>query len=180
MPVWGKAGDQQAAAGQDAQVSGPWHGCYTVSLVSASVHAAHVSQIDPVTLYGILRLRSAVFVVEQQCAYADMDGRDLEPDAVLLWIERAGDVVATLRILADSAGWRIGRVATAQTARADGLGALLMNRALELTAGQNVVLDAQAYLEPWYQRFGFVRTGEQFIEDGIRHVPMIKKASPPL
>jgi ElaA protein len=140
------------------------------------VNVAHLADIDPVTLYCILQLRSAVFVVEQNCAYPDLDGRDLEPDARQLWIERDGKVAAALRILGDPVGARIGRVVTAPDARADGLGGLLMQRALALTADADVVLDAQAYLETWYERFDFVRCGAPFLEDGIWHVPMIKRA----
>ena len=141
------------------------------------IHTSHVAQINPVTLYRILQLRSEVFVIEQNCVYADMDGRDLEPEAVQLWIERSDDVVATLRIVADPAGRRIGRVVTTRSARSDGLGALLMARALELAAAYDIVLDAQAYLERWYEGFGFTRNGAEFVEDGIPHVPMIKVAT---
>lgn len=137
-----------------------------------AVHVAAVSELDPVTLYRILRLRTDVFVVEQQCPYPELDGRDLEPDARQLWIEDAGEVVATLRLLRDPDGVaRIGRVATAVQSRGAGLAAVLMRRAMELAAG-TVVLDAQAYLEGWYARFGFVRAGEEYLEDGIAHVPM--------
>ena len=146
----------------------------TVAVVTNEIHTGHVAQINPVTLYRILRLRSEVFVIEQNCVYADMDGRDLEPEAVQLWIERSDDVVATLRIVADPAGRRIGRVVAARSARSDGLGAVLMARALELAAGNDIVLDAQTYLERWYERFGFRRNGKEFIEDGIPHVPMIR------
>ncbi len=141
------------------------------------IHTSHVAQINPVTLYRILQLRSEVFVIEQNCVYADMDGRDLEPEAVQLWIEWSDDVVATLRIVADPAGRRIGRVVTARSARSDGLGAVLMARALELAAAYDMVLDAQAYLERWYGGFGFTRNGAEFVEDGIPHVPMIKVAT---
>jgi ElaA protein len=146
----------------------------TVAVVTNEIHTGHLAQINPVTLYRILRLRSEVFVIEQDCVYADMDGRDLEPEAVQLWIERSDHVVATLRIVADPAGRRIGRVVTARSARSDGLGALLMTRALELAAGYDIVLDAQAYLARWYEGFGFARNGAEFIEDGIPHVPMVR------
>src|SRR4051794_32306760 len=63
------------------------------------VQDAALAELDPVTLYRILALRGDVFVVEQNCVYADLDGRDLEPDARQLWIEQDGAVVATLRML---------------------------------------------------------------------------------
>jgi ElaA protein len=148
----------------------------TLVPTSDDVRDAPVAEIDAVTLYRILALRSDVFVVEQDCVYLDADGRDLEPDARQLWIESDGAVVATLRILADDARTaRIGRVATARGARGDRLAGRLMVRALELCANREVVLDAQSYLEQWYARFGFVPDGPEFIEDGIPHIPMRRK-----
>ena len=137
------------------------------------VHAAGITEMDPTTLYRILALRSDVFVVEQDCVYLDLDGRDLEPDARQLWVERDGAVLATLRVLLDDPRTaRIGRVATRPDARGSGLAARLMERALELCGDREIVLDAQTYLFDWYARFGFVRDGADFVEDGIPHVPM--------
>jgi ElaA protein len=137
------------------------------------VRDATLAELDPSTLYRILALRSDVFVVEQNCPYLDPDGRDLEPGARQLWIERDAAVLATLRVLDDDPHTaRIGRVATARSARGEGLAARLMTRALELCAGREIVLDAQTYLLDWYRRFGFVRDGEDFLDDGIPHVPM--------
>lgn len=136
------------------------------------VREAALDELDARTLYRILALRAAVFVVEQDCAYLDPDGRDLEPDARQLWIEQDDTVLATLRLLRDPDGTaRIGRVATAMEARGAGLAAQLMRHALALTSGE-VVLGAQAYLERWYGQFGFVRDGADYLEDGIVHLPM--------
>jgi ElaA protein len=142
-----------------------------------TVHDAALAEIDPGTLYRILRLRSEVFVIEQNCVYLDQDGRDSEPSARQLWIERDGEVVATLRLLVDEGGVRrIGRVATAASARGAGLGAALMHRALELCDGAPIVLDAQSYLVDWYRAFGFEPSGPEYVEDGIPHVPMARPA----
>lgn len=144
-----------------------------VVVSAADVRDAALPDLDPVTLYRILALRSVVFVVEQECAYLDPDGRDLEPDARQLWVERDGEVIATLRLLVDADGAaRIGRVATLPSARGDGLAALLVQRALELAGPRAVVLDAQSYLVGWYARFGFAADGPEYLEDGIPHVPM--------
>jgi ElaA protein len=138
-----------------------------------TVQVAHALELDAKTLYRLLQLRVDVFVVEQRCAYPELDGRDLEPGASQLWVERDGEVLGTLRVLTEPGGQvRIGRVATASVARSQGLARALMLRALELAADQEVVLDAQTYLEAWYARFGFVRTGPEYVEDGIPHVPM--------
>jgi ElaA protein len=145
-----------------------------------AVRSASIPQLDPVTLYAILRLRTDVFVVEQECPYPELDGRDLEPDARQLWIEQDGVVVATLRLLKDDGEARIGRVATAPSARGTGLAAMLVRHALELVAaddpGTEIVLDAQTYLADWYERFGFRRDGDEYVEDGIPHVPMRRSA----
>ena len=143
----------------------------------AAVRDAPLAGLDPATLYRILALRVDVFVVEQRCAYPELDGRDLEPTTRLVWAERDGAVLATLRVLAEVDGAvRIGRVATAPGARGEGLAARLVGRALELAAGRPVVLDAQSHLAGWYTRFGFVRAGPDFEEDGIEHTPMRRPA----
>nr|WP_199861844.1 GNAT family N-acetyltransferase [Frigoribacterium sp. CFBP 8766] len=141
--------------------------------------------IDPLRLYDLLRLRVDVFVVEQECAYPELDGRDVEPDAVMLWAEEDEQVLATVRLLADHSddgadadALRIGRVATATAARGRGLAADLMRLALDRADGRLVRLDAQAHLEGWYARFGFVVDGPGFLEDGIPHVPMSRAATP--
>jgi ElaA protein len=144
--------------------------------VTVTLHHGRVETLDPAVLYAVLRLRVDVFVVEQECAYEELDGRDLEPDAELMWIAEGDDVLATLRVLADDGAMRIGRVATAAAARGRGLAAELMRAAVaycdDVAPGAPIVLDAQAQLEGWYARFGFVVSGESFAEDGIPHLPM--------
>jgi ElaA protein len=133
----------------------------------------HPTEMDPATLYRLLALRVDVFVVEQDCSYRELDGRDLEPATRLVWVERDGEVLATLRVLHEPDGTaRIGRVATASTARGEGLAATMMERALALTEGVDVELHAQTYLTSWYERFGFERIGADFLDDGILHTPM--------
>lgn len=140
------------------------------------LRCAPVADIDSATLYRILWLRVSVFVVEQRAAYAELDGRDLEPGAELLWAEDDGEVVATARILDDGDALRIGRVAAAPAARGTGVAADIMRAAIarcdERAPGRAIDLDAQEPLEGWYGRFGFVRAGESYLEDGIPHVPM--------
>jgi len=145
--------------------------------VTAVLLASPVRDLDPLTLYAILRLRVDVFVVEQDCPYPELDGRDVEPDALMLWAEEDDEVLATVRLLVDGDDRRIGRVATREAARGQGLAAVLMERAVELAEGRLVRLDAQAHLEGWYARFGFVVDGEPFLEDGIPHVPMTLAAA---
>lgn len=137
------------------------------------VHSAHLGELTPKTLLGILAVRQDVFVVEQDCVYRDIDARDAEPSTVHLWIEDAnGRVVSTLRLLADGeAGRRIGRVATLAAARGRGYSGALLRRAIEMS-DPPIVLSAQAYLIDWYRQFGFEVCGERWVEDGIDHAPM--------
>jgi predicted GNAT family N-acyltransferase len=144
--------------------------------MSATLHRAPVAEIEPLTLYRLLWLRVAVFVVEQQAAYPEIDGRDIEPGAELLWASEGDAVLGTLRVLRERENTRIGRVATAPDARGRGIAGDLMRAAIEVldaeTPGIPILLDAQAHLASWYARFGFVVSGPPFAEDGIPHVPM--------
>jgi predicted GNAT family N-acyltransferase len=137
-----------------------------------SLRRAAFAELTPFEVYGLCRLRVDVFVVEQQCAYPELDGRDLEPSTVHLWFEEDGQVVACIRVLDDGETRAIGRVATAAGFRGQGLSARLMEEGIALCAGRPITLGAQAYLEDWYGRFGFVTSGPGYVEDGIPHVPM--------
>jgi ElaA protein len=136
-------------------------------------------ELDASTLYAILRLRGDVFVVEQKCFYADLDGRDTEPGTRHLWFVDGDRIVAYLRILDDGEHARIGRVLTAADARGAGLAGQLMSEALQVIGDRSSVLDAQAHLVSFYHRFGYDEAGPEFIEDGIPHVPMLRAARPP-
>ena len=136
-------------------------------------HDRTFAELEPETLYGVLRLRSEVFVVEQACAYLDLDGRDLEPATRHVWFEDdTGAVIATARVL-DDAVRRIGRIATRPDHRGEGLAARLVEHFLASAAGP-WRLDAQSSLVDWYARFGFVVDGPEYLEDGIPHVPMFR------
>jgi ElaA protein len=130
--------------------------------------------LDALTAYRLWALRSAVFVVEQDCPYLDLDGRDLEPLTRHLWVEQDGGPVATLRLLDDGEALRIGRVATAASARGRGLAGSLVRAALDVAGERAVVLDAQSHLVDWYAGFGFAPSGRGFVEDGIPHTPMLR------
>ncbi len=143
---------------------------------------AAFADLDGATLYALLRLRCDVFVVEQACAYPELDGRDTEPTTRHLWLtdDDGPDPVAYLRVLADPDGSaRIGRVCVARKARGAGAAGRLMAAALALTGGRRCVLDAQSHLTAFYARFGFAPTGPEYLEDGIPHVPMARPATTP-
>lgn len=147
--------------------------------MSVIIRESSVALMDPLVLYAVLKVRVDVFVLEQGSAYQELDGRDIEPGAVILWAEEDRQVLSTLRLLVEEDSRRIGRVATAPAGRGRGLGADLMRHAIRMSKGAKIVLDAQEHLEGWYQKFGFLRSGEPFWEDGISHVPMSLSPSSP-
>ncbi len=144
---------------------------------SPRLRQAPFADLTPFEVYGLLRLRVDVFVVEQECPYPELDGRDVEPATQHLWFEADGQIVATIRLLDDGDSRVIGRVATAVTSRGQGLSARLIEEGIALSANLPITLGAQAHLEGWYERFGFRRSGPAYVEDGIPHVPMRRDAT---
>ncbi|EJM70207.1 putative acyltransferase [Pseudomonas sp. GM49] len=139
----------------------------------------HHSDLGKEQLYAILQLRAEVFVVEQQCAYQDVDGQDLEGDTCHLMAWDSNQLVAYLRLLdpeLQGGDVVIGRVIIAPNARGAGLGHALMDQALkqieERWPETPIYLSAQTHLQGYYGRYGFVVTGEEFVEDGIPHIGM--------
>ncbi|RCW39800.1 ElaA protein [Halopolyspora algeriensis] len=142
--------------------------------LATSVHRAYTADLDAVDLYRMLRLRVDVFVVEQQCPYAELDGLDLDPSTRHLWIDSAdGRVLGYLRLLEGVDGtFRIGRVCTARSGRGMGLGKKLMRTAVAEVRRAPVMLSAQTYAVGFYRLFGFVESGAEYDEDGIPHIDM--------
>lgn len=139
----------------------------------------HVKRFDELTggeLYAILRLRAAVFVVEQNCPYLDPDGRD--QDAVHFWLEGGGGIAACLRVMdrgVESDDVSIGRVVAAR--RRQGLGSRILRDGIrvdrEVFSADRIYLEAQVYAKPFYERQGFRQASEEFLEDGIPHIRML-------
>lgn len=134
--------------------------------------AVPFEHLDATTAYEVWRLRQQVFVVEQECAYEDLDGRDTEPGTRHVLMTDDDRLVGYARVLDDGEVWRVGRVLLAPEARGRGLADPLMEMALSVCPGRDVVLDAQSPLRKWYETFGFEVTGAEFVEDGIPHLPM--------
>jgi ElaA protein len=143
-------------------------------------------QLTPQLLYHILQARSDVFVVEQACAYQEMDGKDNSALHLCGW-QYSGQptdgalpaLVAYARLLPPGVSYReasIGRVMTARTARTKKLGRPLMQQALTQMAlhypGQSITIGAQNYLRSFYQSLGFETISAVYDEDGIDHVDM--------
>lgn len=144
------------------------------------VRVLRFTELDPRTAYDLWRLRQQVFVVEQECPYDDLDGRDTEPDARHVVVTVDGAVVGGLRLLAEPDGSvRLGRVVLAPEVRGLGLADELMRVALAEAGDRTVVLGGQTPLAGWYARFGFEQSGPEYLEDGIGHVPMRRSGECP-
>lgn len=140
-------------------------------------------ELKPIELYNILRLRSAIFVVEQQCIFEDIDGKDIERCYHLFsWDDDRMSAYARIfppRVVYEESS--IGRVCTNLHHRGKGLGRKLMAEALHqseiLFPGEPIKIAAQYYLRKFYESFGFEMVGECFLEDNIEHVYMVRKLS---
>jgi ElaA protein len=132
-------------------------------------------------IYALLRLRVEVFVVEQGCPYQELDGHDLHRTTRHYWLsppDAIEEPQATLRLLEPADGqFRITRVCTAQRIRRQGQIRRLLEAALAEVGDSPCVVDAQQHCVELYRGYGFVVDGEEFIEDGIPHVPMRRGAS---
>ena len=137
------------------------------------------SELTPYELYGIMKLRVDVFVVEQKCLAPELDGRD--QDAIHVWIEDEEGAVAYLRVLApgvESEYPALGRVLTSQKVRGTGVGSLLMEKGIQVTEETYgkcpIYLEAQCYAEGFYGKHGFQRISDKFMLDGILHYKMLR------
>uniref|UniRef100_F4CE14 GCN5-related N-acetyltransferase n=1 Tax=Sphingobacterium sp. (strain 21) TaxID=743722 RepID=F4CE14_SPHS2 len=135
---------------------------------------------NPYELYALLRLRSEVFVVEQNCAYLDADNKDQLCHHLLIYQDET--LAAYARLVPPGISYRemsIGRIITSKLARGTGLGKELMKRSIqacyELFGEGPIRIGAQVYATPFYESLGFVVDGEVYDEDGIDHIEMIKK-----
>ncbi|MDF2380275.1 GNAT family N-acetyltransferase [Nostoc ellipsosporum NOK] len=131
-------------------------------------------------LYAALRLRTEVFVVEQQCIFQDMDNKDQPCHHLLGWQD--GQLAACTRIVPPGLSYdnypSIGRVVTSPAARGQGVGRILMEESIRVTeqlyGKQPIRIGAQLYLKKFYESFGFEQTSEVYDEDGIDHIEMTR------
>ena len=133
-------------------------------------------------LYEIMVLRQEVFVVEQNCAFLDADGKDFDSHHLMMY-NSAQQLLAYSRLVPEGLSYEnyisIGRVVSHPSTRGSGIGKDLMLNSiawLEQLFGKKhlIKIGAQSYLLPFYEKFGFVSQGEDYIEDGIPHRIMIK------
>jgi ElaA protein len=132
-------------------------------------------------LYAIMALRQEVFVVGQNCAYLDADGKDFS-SWHLMGYDDYGKLVAYARLIPKGVAYEhhasLGRVATAQAIRRTGAGRALMKATMDcmeqIFPGVSIKIGAQTYLREFYESYGFVVSGEEYLEDGIPHYPMVR------
>lgn len=133
-------------------------------------------QLSVLEWHDTVALREAVFIVEQNCVYQDVDGKD--PEAYHLLGIQHEKVIATTRIFPpDQSGFVIiGRVCNSFLSRGAGVGREAMKRSLEFSSERwpeaSVKISAQTYLLAFYSSFGFHPVGDEYLEDGIPHITM--------
>ncbi|HAT31581.1 MAG TPA: GNAT family N-acetyltransferase [Janthinobacterium sp.] len=140
-------------------------------------------QLSGADLYAALALRQDVFILEQKCLYADLDGYDQAAWHLLGWqtVDGKRRLAAYLRCLAPGAKhgeMSLGRVLTAPFARGTGIGRRLLDQGIARAVAQfpdlPIRISAQQHLERFYQGYGFVTFGSPYDEDGIAHVDMLR------
>ena len=137
-------------------------------------------ELSNIELYDILKLRAEVFVVEQNCPYQDMDDKDQNSLHLMFW--ENDYLIAYTRLLDKGISYpeyaSIGRVVTSPTIRGKGIGKKLMAESIKVCIkhfGKTAIkISAQFHLKTFYEEFGFVTTGHQYLEDNIPHIAMIK------
>ena len=136
--------------------------------------------LAPYELYAILRLRSEVFVVEQNCVFLDMDNKDQSSWHLMGWENEK--LMAYTRLLPPGIAYKessIGRVVTSPAGRGSGFGKLLMEKSIEqaeILFGQSPIrIGAQVYLTHFYNSFGFEQSSDIYDEDGIDHIQMLRR-----
>lgn len=135
--------------------------------------------LTPHEVYAILKLRSEVFVVEQNCVFQDIDDKDRQCYHLMGCAQN--DLAAYARLVPAGVSYQfisIGRIVTSPKHRSKGAGKALLNTAIEkcseLFGRQTIKIGAQLYLKKFYESFGFIQEGEVYDEDGILHIEMIR------
>jgi ElaA protein len=138
-------------------------------------------ELSNTELYTILRLRAEVFIVEQNCPYLDMDGKD-QLSFHLMGMNDRQELLAYARLLPSGLAFRevsIGRVLSSSAARGSGAGMELMQTAIQHIYKKfgevPIRIGAQLYLKKFYERLGFVQVSEMYLEDDIEHIEMLRK-----
>lgn len=140
----------------------------------------HFSDLTARELFEIYKLRIDVFVVEQNCPYRDVD--DADTAAYHVWLQDDDGIEAYLRVLPAGATFdevSIGRVIAVK--RRQGLGTRIVDAGISVAQekfnAEKIEIEAQTYARALYEKLGFVQVGDEFLEDGIPHIPMMWSAA---
>jgi len=146
-----------------------------------TIYTKAFAELTPQQLYDLLQLRSAVFVVEQNCVFLDPDGLDALCHHLLLY--QGTTLQAYARLVPAGVSYpelSIGRIITSAAVRGTGVGQQLVQKAIEEThrvfGPGPITIGAQLYAKQFYERFGFVQASEVYDEDGIDHIKMVRPA----
>lgn len=124
-------------------------------------------------LYEILKLRVDVFVVEQECPYPEIDGKDY--DAIHIYLENKEEILAYARVYEEDGEIHLGRVIAKK--RRQGFGSLILKEAIKVAEkfyqAKQIHIEAQTYAKNLYKKVGFVEDSEIYLLDGIEHVKMV-------
>ncbi|RIU89055.1 GNAT family N-acetyltransferase [Oceanobacillus picturae] len=141
-------------------------------------HTKAFSELTTTELYKLLKARTDVFVVEQNCAYPELD--NLDQESMHLYLEEEGEVAALVRIIPAGNKYTeasIGRVMVVNKFRGKGYARDVMEKALQFITEEwkesRIKIQAQEYLKAFYQSFGFKQMTEPYLDDGILHIDMI-------
>lgn len=144
-----------------------------------NIEVKRFDELSATLLYEILRLRSEIFVVEQDCVYQDLDGKDQK--ALHVIGKKEGKVVAYTRVFGSGDYFdcaSIGRVVVAKEQRKFGYGKGIMNASIQAVQEHlkenSIKISAQTYLKQFYNELGFMEYGKEYLEDGIPHIAMKK------
>jgi ElaA protein len=143
-------------------------------------HYKKFEELTSKELYNILELRVEVFVVEQNCLYNECDRKDFK--STHLWCEMDGKVIAYCRILPPGVSYHepsIGRVVSHPDFRHLKMGYQLMRHSLQIIENHfqthSVRISAQSYLKSFYEKFGYQQVSEEYLEDDLPHMQMLKR-----
>ena len=137
-------------------------------------------ELNKTELYQIAQLRIAVFVVEQDCPYPDLD--DMDQESLHVWIRDGNEIVSYLRITPPGLRFvepSLGRIVTKQNYRSKGFAENLIKQAINYIYAEKpeaIRISAQSYLEKYYEKFGFFKASDEYLEDNIPHIEMLLDA----
>lgn len=139
-------------------------------------HVNRFEELTPADVYNILKLRQDIFIIEQDCIYEDIDSLDTECEHLMLYDENK--LVAYSRIVPAGKKFTspsIGRIIVAKAYRGDGLGRILVEKSvdiLKMAGEQTILIEAQLYLNHFYESIGFITISDPYDIDGIDHIKM--------